>query len=33
MTIDRYYSDIAKELKLKSDRMRIGFSTHALSAG
>lgn len=33
MTIDMYYSEIAQELKRKSDSIKIGFSTHALSAG
>lgn len=33
MTIDYYFSEIAEELKRESDRVKMGFSTHALSAG
>jgi hypothetical protein len=33
MSIDEYYANISKELKSKSDSMKIGFSTHRLSAG
>jgi len=33
MTIEKYFGDIALELKRQSERLKIGFSTHALSAG
>jgi len=33
MAVDRYFAEIANELKRKSDRVKEGFSTHALSAG
>ena len=33
MTIKKYLGDIALELKRQSERLKIGFSTHALSAG
>lgn len=33
MSIDEYYADISQELKRKSERVKLGFSTHRLSAG
>ena len=33
MSIDKYYKAISQELSNKSEEMRIGFSTHNLSAG
>ena len=33
MTIHEYFSDVVEELKRRSDRVRLGFSTHVLSAG
>lgn len=33
MTVQDYFADIADELKRRSDRLRIGFSTHKLTAG
>jgi hypothetical protein len=33
MILPEYFADVADELKRRSDRVRIGFSTHHLSAG
>lgn len=33
MTIQKYFGDIALELRRVSERIKLGFSTHALSAG
>ncbi|PJW21989.1 hypothetical protein CV632_01305 [Geobacillus thermodenitrificans] len=33
MTVDRYFAEIASEIKRESDKVKIGFSTHTLSAG
>lgn len=33
MTVHEYFADIVEELKRKSDRVRLGFSTHRLTAG
>lgn len=33
MTVDQYFAEIAHEIKRESDKVKLGFSTHALSAG
>lgn len=33
MSVNKYFADIADELKKRSDRVRLGFSTHNLTAG